>query len=100
MSPDFPNPPADAADAAADGLAYIVRSGPHTMLALRCPSLASLVLTGAHEIYDLRLRDAAQGRLLEAARFIAWRFLVLMNEALVAAVEVAPNATTSGYVFK
>ena len=99
MNPDFPNPPADAADAAADGLARIVRSGALNALATGRASPAPLVLAGAHEVYDLGLSDAAQGRLLEAARFVAWRFLVLMDEAPVGAVEVAPSATASGYIF-
>ncbi|HEX6751427.1 MAG TPA: hypothetical protein VF092_29315 [Longimicrobium sp.] len=75
-------------------LARLLRDPAPATPALRRARLTELDVAIPHPVYHVGLSDLAAGRLTAAARLVAWRYLLLDGERVIAAAEVtAPGAS-------
>jgi hypothetical protein len=89
MPVTFATPPGDGLSTLEQGL-QAVRSAqqldPRGGAALAVPSAPSAMKP--HPIYDLGLDDLAAGKGMEAARLVAWRYLLIANHQIRQAAEI------------
>jgi hypothetical protein len=103
----FPSPPRDALATLKQGL-QAVRSAqildPRGGAVLAVPPAPTV--TPPYPVYELSLDDLVAGRGLEAARLVAWRYLLVTNQKAQQAAEIFPaagggsrfGALTTGFV--
>ncbi len=89
--------PVGAIDALQDGLQHAIRNNAHVVRSCAAPSEKSSIHLGVPKfeaaaprpVFTVDLQDIAKGKLLEAAKPIGWRFLILQgNNALIAGTVV------------
>jgi hypothetical protein len=101
MPVTFPTPPSDSLSALQDGLRNVRAA---QQLDPRGGSLALAVAPTAktmrpHPVYELGLNDLAAGKGIEAARPVAWRYLLVANNQTKQAAEIIPDPLGGGSLF-
>jgi hypothetical protein len=101
MSVTFPTPPSDGLATLQQGLQAVQtaqkldpRGGTSTL------AVSSNAMTmRPHPVYELGLNDLAAGKGIEAARPVAWRYLLVANNQAQHAAEIIPNPRGGGSQF-
>jgi hypothetical protein len=89
MALEQATPPPEAAQLVVDALARLAAVGGGAADAVKPEALNRLSLAVPHPVYLVDTVDITSGKQLEAARLVAWRFLVLDRQTAVGAVELA-----------
>jgi hypothetical protein len=88
-----PKPPEGGAEIASSSINEILRSqATSSARILSDARTEDMALAEPHQAYVVGLADIASGKLLEAARLVSWRYLVIQEPNAVAEVELSAGA--------
>ncbi|SRR5438445_656150 len=82
-----PDPPQDSLAALRDALGALAERGQFSARGLRRARPEQLSATVPHQVFVLGLRDAADGAVLDRAQPVGWRYLLEVEQEVVASAE-------------
>jgi hypothetical protein len=89
----IPDPPAEGLGIIRSALSSAMNQPASTMASVIAEAGPENLTTAApHQIFFVGLRDIAEGRLLEAAQVVGWRYLIFKGEQPLAAAELKVGA--------
>ena len=100
MSLRVPDPPPEGIETIRDALASLVGQPSAAASAITEAGPENLTVAAPHQVYFVGLRDIAEGQLLDAARLVGWRYIILDDsEQTVAAAELRITPDDGGLDF-
>lgn len=96
----IPDPPAEGIGIVRSALGSAMNQPASTMASVINEAGPENLTTAApHQIYFVGLRDIAEGRLLEAAQVVGWRYIIFNGEQPLAAAELKVGAEQGSLEF-
>jgi len=89
MGLNLPPPPKKGLDIIRDALGSLVTQPESAAYAMAAEGTENIVTAAPHKIYFVGLEDIAAGRVLSAARFVGWRYIILSRDDPRAAAELS-----------